>query len=116
MAYFLETRLRIVWVLILKVPSDDFEGAGKDYKTHIFLSKSVDLGERKVKKGVVARNIAVLIARPAFYGGRRDLMTPFDVVMLVSGKRMFLKNGVVAQEITHFCACSVPQSARPPMR
>ena len=69
-AFFLETRLGTFWVLILKVPSDDFDGTGnKNYKTRIFPTKSVDLKGRKVKKGAVAREITVLLARPAFDGG-----------------------------------------------
>ena len=51
------------------VRCDDFEGTGKDYKTNTFPTKSVDLKGRKVKKRVVAPEIAVLLARPAFDGG-----------------------------------------------
>ena len=76
----------IFLVLILKVPSNDFEGIGKEYKTSSFPTKRVDLKGRKVKKGVVAREITVLLTRPAFYGGPRDLMTPNYAVMLGSEK------------------------------
>ena len=70
-----------------------------------------------MKKGVVAREITVLLARPAFDGGRGDLVTPFGAVIVgIEKKRMFLTNWRVAREITHFSACPVPQFERPPMR
>ena len=88
----METRLRTFWVFILKVSSDDFEGTGKRYKTNNLPTKSVDLKGRKVKKRVGAREVAVLLARPTFYGGRRELVAPFGAVDVgIWKKRMFFE-------------------------
>ena len=91
--------------------------APENTKTSIFPIKSVDLRGRKVKKGAVAREIAILHFLDTLYGGRRELVAPNDAVIAgIEKKRMFLTNWRVAREITHFSACPVPQFERPPMR